>query len=94
MIMSDKLVCRACGNEFMFEVDEKLLYEKMGFANMPGRCKVCRGSDKALKVAVKPEKETYSAICDECGRETQLPFKPKGDKPVYCKACFTARRKM
>lgn len=91
--MSDKLVCRTCASAFMLEEDERILYERMGFERMPERCKVCRGSDKALKAAVKPEREMYTAICDACGKETQLPFKPKGDKPVYCKACFTARGK-
>lgn len=28
------------------------------------------------------------AICDKCGRECELPFKPTGDKPVYCSDCF------
>ena len=28
------------------------------------------------------------AICDECGQECELPFKPTGEKPVYCSSCF------
>lgn len=30
----------------------------------------------------------HSAICDECGKECQVPFKPTGEKPVYCSDCF------
>ncbi|MBU2592527.1 hypothetical protein KKD61_03655 [Patescibacteria group bacterium] len=30
----------------------------------------------------------YDAICDECGKNCQVPFKPSGDKPVYCSECF------
>jgi CxxC-x17-CxxC domain-containing protein len=26
--------------------------------------------------------------CDKCGRPTQVPFKPTGDRPVYCRDCF------
>jgi len=31
-------------------------------------------------------------ICDGCGATTQVPFQPKGDRPVYCRACFEANR--
>ena len=30
----------------------------------------------------------YDAVCDECGKDCQVPFKPSGDKPVYCRECF------
>ncbi len=32
--------------------------------------------------------EMFDAICDKCGRDCQLPFRPRGDKPVYCRDCF------
>jgi len=28
------------------------------------------------------------AICSECGNACELPFKPTGDKPVFCSDCF------
>jgi len=37
-------------------------------------------------------REFFSAICAECGKEAQLPFKPRGDRPVYCSDCFAKRR--
>lgn len=30
----------------------------------------------------------HKAICDECGRECEVPFRPSGDRPVYCSNCF------
>ena len=30
----------------------------------------------------------YDAVCDECGKDCQVPFKPSGDKPIYCSDCF------
>ncbi len=36
--------------------------------------------------------EFHVAICAECGKEAQLPFKPRGDRPVYCSDCFSKRR--
>jgi len=37
-------------------------------------------------------REFFAAICGECGKEAQLPFKPRGDRPVYCSDCFNKRR--
>ena len=30
----------------------------------------------------------HKAICSECGKECELPFKPTGNKPVFCSNCF------
>ncbi len=32
--------------------------------------------------------QMFTAICDECGKECKVPFKPSGDKPIYCSECF------
>lgn len=37
------------------------------------------------------EREMFSAICDDCGKDCQLPFKPSSSKPVYCSRCFETR---
>lgn len=34
----------------------------------------------------------FKAICAECKNECELPFKPSGDRPVYCKECFAQRK--
>ena len=34
----------------------------------------------------------YPATCARCGQQTQVPFQPRGDRPVYCSACFHAER--
>ncbi|MDD5634823.1 MAG: DNA-directed RNA polymerase [Candidatus Omnitrophica bacterium] len=38
-------------------------------------------------------REMHKAVCSECGKECEVPFKPSGDKPVYCKDCFSKRKK-
>ncbi len=35
----------------------------------------------------------YTVICDECGEECEVPFKPTSSKPVYCDRCFKRRGK-
>ena len=32
--------------------------------------------------------EMHDVICSKCGQECQVPFKPTGDKPVFCSDCF------
>jgi CxxC-x17-CxxC domain-containing protein len=34
------------------------------------------------------EREMHTVMCAACAIETQVPFKPRGDRPVYCRACF------
>ena len=36
----------------------------------------------------RTEFEMHTVICAKCGRECDVPFKPTGNKPVYCRACF------
>ncbi|MHA1301648.1 MAG: CxxC-x17-CxxC domain-containing protein [Candidatus Helarchaeota archaeon] len=37
-------------------------------------------------------RELYRVTCAECGAETEVPFKPDGSRPVYCKECYSKRR--
>ena len=36
------------------------------------------------------ERRMHKATCDQCGASCELPFKPTGEKPVYCSNCFAA----
>ena len=33
-------------------------------------------------------RKMYKAICSSCGKNCEVPFKPTGNKPVYCNECF------
>ena len=37
-------------------------------------------------------REMHDATCSECGAQTQVPFKPKEGKPVYCKDCYMKKK--
>ena len=37
-------------------------------------------------------REMHKATCEECKNECEVPFKPSGDRPVYCKECFSKRK--
>ncbi len=34
----------------------------------------------------------YKATCAECGNMCEVPFRPNGEKPVYCSNCFSNKR--
>ena len=34
------------------------------------------------------EKKMYPVTCAKCGKACEVPFRPSGDKPVYCSNCF------
>jgi len=37
-------------------------------------------------------REMHKAICTECGKECEVPFKPTEGKPVFCRECFAKKR--
>jgi len=96
-VFEDKiLTCRDCGREFVFSVSEQEFFAEKGFTNLPGRCPECRSArkqnDRGRGGYGRQEREMFPAVCAACGRETQVPFQPRGDRPVYCRDCFTQNR--
>lgn len=37
-------------------------------------------------------KELFRATCAKCGNSCEVPFRPTGEKPVYCGDCFGSQR--
>lgn len=40
----------------------------------------------------RPGRQMYQVTCAECQKDCEIPFKPNGDRPVYCKECFSRRK--
>ncbi len=90
MSPTDKtLTCSDCGKDFTFTTSEQEFYKEKGFENEPKRCPDCR---RAKKAQFRGERQSYPVTCAECGQETTVPFKPSGDRPVYCRECFEKMR--
>ncbi|CAA7601016.1 CxxC-x17-CxxC domain protein [Acididesulfobacillus acetoxydans] len=93
------LVCRDCGQEFVFSAREQEFYAEKGFQNEPGRCPSCRQARKQASAGrnsggySRPQRQMYPAVCANCGAETEVPFQPSGEKPVYCRDCYQAMRR-
>ncbi len=99
--MTDKnLQCKDCDATFVFTASEQEFYAEKGFTNEPARCPSCRAAKKQQRNNggrnSRPQnnrgpRELFDVTCSECGTETKVPFRPTGDKPVYCRDCFNAR---
>jgi CxxC-x17-CxxC domain-containing protein len=102
MSVDQILVCADCKSEFPFSASEREFYESKGFSP-PRRCKPCRDAAKAAKgqgggssygggygggSGAPRNREMHQVTCASCGVQTQVPFKPTGDRPVYCRDCF------
>ena len=37
-------------------------------------------------------RQLYNVKCSNCGKDTQVPFKPSGDRPVYCRDCYMQKK--
>lgn len=86
------LTCRDCAKEFNFSASEQDFFAEKGFTNEPSRCPECRAARKQQTSGGSrgggQRREMHPATCAECGKETQVPFRPSGDRPVYCSDCF------
>ena len=82
--------CRDCGAEFVFSASEQQFFAEKGFTNEPSRCSSCRSARRngGAQGNRGSERQMYEVICDGCGATTQVPFQPRGDRPVYCRECY------
>jgi CxxC-x17-CxxC domain-containing protein len=88
------LKCRECGQDFVFTSGEQEFYQQKGLMNEPARCPSCRAARRAqggggrMVSGERAPREMHRVICAECGTETEVPFLPKNDRPVYCSSCY------
>jgi CxxC-x17-CxxC domain-containing protein len=92
MSYADKpLACRDCGADFVFTTGEQEFFAMKGLMNEPSRCPTCRAQRRSGRFGRAPRQMTQ-VICSECGGPAEVPFVPRGDRPVYCGACFDKSR--
>jgi CxxC-x17-CxxC domain-containing protein len=97
MSFQDKTItCSDCGATFTFSVKDQEFFQSKGFTNEPKRCPECRQSKKAERNGggsnFGAPRQMFPATCAECGKATEVPFQPRGDKPVYCSDCYRKMR--
>ena len=83
--------CFDCGREFTHSVEDQEYFQSKGFTNEPKRCPECRQARKSERYgnsSYGAPRQMFPATCAECGKSTEVPFQPRGDKPVYCSDCY------
>ena len=95
MSFEDKtLQCADCGSSFTFSAEDQEFYQSKGYTNEPKRCPECRQTRKSEQngnnsgYGYRAQRQMFPATCGECGKSTEVPFQPRGDKPVYCSDCY------
>ena len=93
MYQDETWTCRDCGSEFGFSAREQRFFASKGFQNKPSRCAACRAAKRASQNGGATTRQMFDVICDACGQPTQVPFQPRGDRPVYCRPCLEAQQR-
>ena len=90
MVFEDKaLECQSCGGKFMFSSGEQKFFNERSLVNDPVRCPSCRATRRRYKAGVgETVRQMHPIVCNQCGINTEVPFQPKLNMPVYCKTCF------
>jgi CxxC-x17-CxxC domain-containing protein len=92
------LTCSDCGQEFTFSTEDQAYFQDRGYSS-PKRCKACRQAKKNEQsgggggYSRRNESQGTTVTCAACGKQTTVPFEPRGDRPVYCQDCFSARKR-
>ncbi len=85
------LQCSDCGATFTFSTEEQEFFQSKGYVNEPKRCPECRQARKSERNGSSnygSRRQMFPAVCADCGKETEVPFEPRGDRPVYCSDCY------
>ena len=94
MSFEDKSIeCTDCGNTFTHSAEDQEFFQSKGYTNDPKRCPSCRQARKTNRqgsgsYGYAPRRQMFPVVCAECGQDTEVPFEPRGDRPVYCSECY------
>ena len=102
---NEAYTCVECENKFSLTSGELDFFVQHDL-EMPKRCKRCRLKRKqqsstatrqvteSPQVTASPRKHTIQNVitCDNCGKESKVPFRPIPGRAVYCKICWNGVR--
>ncbi len=97
------LACVECNQDFIFSADDQSYHAEKGYTNEPKRCPSCRQTRRSQRYNDggggggggfgggydRGPREMHAVTCAECGKDAEVPFLPRGDRPVYCSDCYS-----
>lgn len=93
-----EMTCVECGQPFTFTADDQAYQAERGYTNDPKRCPDCRAARRAGRGESSGSyrgggggggtRQMFEVTCASCGKPAQVPFQPRGDRPVYCSDCY------
>lgn len=81
------LICKDCGDKFVWTAGEQKFFIDKGLQNMPKRCKPCTLAYKQKLLEKHPR---WWIKCKKCGKKTEVSFEPETDD-ILCEDCFNKR---
>ena len=65
--------------------------QRLASASGPGQAKISQ-VPLAKPQLPRQERMMYEAICADCSKVCEVPFKPSEERAVYCKTCWAVRK--
>jgi CxxC-x17-CxxC domain-containing protein len=83
--LEDKtLLCKDCGNKFIWTAGEQKFFLEKGLQNIPKRCKICTAKNRDK---LREKHPMWWVQCKKCGKKNEVPFEIE-TKDVICEECF------
>ena len=93
-----ELSCVECNESFTFSSEDQSYHAEKGYENDPKRCRTCRAVRRSNRNSMggggfgnRRPREMHTIECADCNKESTVPFRPRGDRPVYCSDCYESR---
>jgi len=83
--LEDKtLICKDCGDKFIWTAGEQKFFLEKGLQNIPKRCKVCTAANRDK---LRDKHPMWWIKCRICGKKNEVPFQPNTED-ILCEDCF------
>ncbi len=74
-------------NKSLSDIAQALASQKVAVAPRP-----VQPPSAPIRSHEQSRRPMFAVVCFECGKDTQIPFKPSQGRPVYCPECFAKRK--
>ncbi len=84
--------CYNCGAVFTISAEKQEFYNSWGLTNQLKCCPACLRTSQSEPFGSgnnrRDNREMFRITCAKCGKNTEVPFKPRTGGRVYCRDCY------